>query len=183
MFRGTNLTSRPVLFPRRLRFRDRYTHNQDYFSFIIPAHKGQQELKGDDGSDLSAELDNSAMYSNPHLPELNCLLALGIWIFTYPPQPGGKVFGFGDAGKVFGDLLPATLDRLKDLEGFFETIGAESFQAHSIRKGVITYLTSLADGPDMMVRLRTPAFGTSHVRRNSVGRAAFCIAACASLIP
>jgi len=150
--------SRPVSFSPRLHVRHRYDHNQDYFSLIIPAHKGSQELLADGDSDLSVELDNSAMYSNPHVPELNCLLALGIWIFTYPPLPGGKIFRFGDAGKVFGDLLPKAMERLKNVPGFREAVGDANFQAHTIRKAVITYLMGLADGPDAMVRPQAPVY-------------------------
>ena len=156
--RGTILISRPVSFSPRLHVRHRYDHNQDYFSLVIPAHKGSQELLADGDSDLSVELDNSAMYSNPHLPELNCLLALGIWIFTYPPLPGGKIFRFGDAGKVFGDLLPKAMERLKNVPGFREAVGDANFQAHTIRKAVITYLMGLADGPDAMVRPQAPVY-------------------------
>jgi hypothetical protein len=86
--------------------RNRHCHNADHFNLQVLTHKGQQEL--DSGKLADLDVEASAMYGNPLSPELNVWLALGMWIFTYPPAPGENIWGFTNAGKI----APAKLTHL-----------------------------------------------------------------------
>lgn len=136
-----------------------HTPGSDHFKLCIPLHETLQ--LGESGSDWN--IDSASMFSNPHEPAMNVHLALAVHHFAYPPspEPGSSIWGVKTPDTAFSKHLAAILDSLSQDAGFIKLLGDTSIDfvaSHSIRKSVITYLTSMCDGADFIAILNRAGF-------------------------